>query len=92
MEMTKCPCRETVLVNVHIDSDLSCDGREKWKLAKIDKCIAPIVDALQRGGINMRGSCCGHEKEPGQIDLSDGRMIRIYPEQSWEKEEKKNGT
>lgn len=76
------------LVYVHIDSDLSCDGEEKWKLVGIDKCIAPIVRALQLSGINMRGSCCGHGKGPGQIDLSDGRMIRIYPTTNWGDEEK----
>jgi len=68
---------DTELVNVKIPADLSFDGKEKWKLAKIDKCIAPIVKALQEGGVDMRGSCCGHEKGPGKIDLQDGRMLVI---------------
>ncbi|MCK4760213.1 MAG: hypothetical protein KAT69_09185 [Candidatus Aminicenantes bacterium] len=46
-------------------------------MVKIDKCIAPIVEALQKGGIDMRGSCCGHGKGPGRIDLQDGRTIQI---------------
>jgi hypothetical protein len=66
-------------VRVHIDADLACEGHEKWKRVKIDKCIAPIVKALQKGGINMRGSCCGHGKDIGEIELSDGRKLLIYP-------------
>ena len=74
-----CKWGTTEPVRVHIDADLSYTGRARWTRAGIDKCIAPIVKALQKGGINMRGSCCAHGKGPGQIDLSDGRMIRIYP-------------
>ena len=74
-----CKFGTTERVLVHIDADLSYTGKERRVWASIDKCIAPIVRALQRGGINMRGSCCAHGKGPGQIDLSDGRMIRIYP-------------
>ena len=80
-KMRPCPClweENQIPVYVHIDADLSCDGQEKWKMVGMDKCIAPFVAALQRAGINMRGSCCGHGKGPGQIDLSDGWMIRIY--------------
>jgi hypothetical protein len=75
----ECPCKETVVVRVHIDRDLACEGRAKWKRAKIDYCISDIVKALQGAGINMRGSCCGHGKEIGTIGLSDGRRLLIYP-------------
>ena len=44
---------------------------------KIDSCIAPIVAALQMAGINMRGSCCGHGKQPGENMLEDGRTLEI---------------
>ena len=74
-----CRCRETEIVLVHIDADLACEGKEKWRGMKIDKCIAPLVKALQEGGINMRGSCCGHGKTIGEISLSDGRKLLIYP-------------
>ena len=66
---------ETVLVK--IPADLSSTGKEKWKDAKIDKCIAPIVQALQVCDIDMRGSCCGHNKEDGEILLQDGRRLII---------------
>jgi len=81
-----CPCRETENVLVHIDADLACEGKEKWKFVKIDKCIVPLVKALQTGGINMRASCCGHGRDIGSIDLSDGRKLLIYPiANQWEK-------
>lgn len=72
-----CEWNDTVEVNVRISSELSHTGKDIWKLAKIDKCIAPIVKALQEGGIDMLGSCCGHGKVNGEIQLSDGRTILI---------------
>ena len=75
------PClycnRETVNVRVKIPADLSFNGKEHWKEAPIDTCIAPIVKALQRAGIDMRGSCCGHGKGEGDIHLQDGRALII---------------
>jgi hypothetical protein len=73
---------EWSVVRVRIPADLSCMGAAKWKRAKIDACIAPIVRALQRGGIDMRGSCCGHGKTKGHIDLQDGRVL-IIENRSW---------
>lgn len=43
----------------------------------IDFCIAPIVDALNKGGIATTGSCCGHGKSHGDILLADGRALVI---------------
>lgn len=68
-------CHETEKVLVKIPNDLSSTGRDKWKLALIDKCIA--LKALQEGGIDMRGSCCGHGEVDGTIHLQDGRMLVI---------------
>lgn len=68
---------EYELIKVKIPADLSHTGKGFWKYCKIDKCIAPIVRALQEGGINMRGSCCGHGKMDGDIHLQDGRILII---------------
>ena len=68
-------CREIELVRVKIPADLSSTGRTKWKFAQVDKCIAPIVRALQQAGIDMRGSCCGHGEVDGDIHLQDGRVL-----------------
>lgn len=64
-------------VRVRIAADLSCTGKVRWKIAVIDKCIAPLVEALQTSGVDMRGSCCGHGKKDGYIQLQDGRMLII---------------
>lgn len=60
-----------------ISADHACDGTEKWKFVKIDFCIATIVAALQRAGIDMTGSCCGHGRGDGNIALKDGRVLVI---------------
>ena len=62
-------------VRVKIPADLSSTEEEKWKDVSIDFCIADIVDALQKAGIDMRGSCCGHGRMPGYIQLQDGRLL-----------------
>ena len=72
-----CEWGNTEEIYVKIPADLSCTGKEHWKYVGIDKCIAPIVDALQRVGIDMRGSCCGHGKTDGSIHLQDGRILII---------------
>lgn len=66
-----------VKVNIKIPADLNDSGKSCWKEIRIDKCIAPIVRALQEGGINMRRSCCGHGHEDGYIRLQDGRELII---------------
>jgi len=68
---------EYEIVSVLIPADLSSTGKSHWKKMKIDKCIAPIVKALQMCGINMRGSCCGHGERDGDIHLQDGRILII---------------
>jgi hypothetical protein len=64
-------------VRVKIPADLSSTGKTKWRKAKIDTCIASLVDALQHGGIDMCGSCCGHGHSAGEIHLQDGRLLLI---------------
>ncbi len=72
-----------VAIKVKIPADLSHTGKEFWKYAQIDACIAPIVKALQDAGIDMRGSCCGHGRGVGDIELQDGRAVIILnPEQA----------
>lgn len=65
-------------VKVKIPADLSFNGRSRWKKMKIDACIAGLVEALQKGGVDMRGSCCGHGGV-GDIELQDGRLLLILP-------------
>ena len=77
-----CSYGDTVPVRVRIPTDLGHKGHAYWKYAQIDRCIALIVESLQMGGIDMRGSCCGHGKCEGDIHLQDGRVLLILsPEQ-----------
>lgn len=64
-------------VEVTIPAELSYTGEERKAVKKIDKCIAPIVRALEQAGIKMSASCCGHGKVDGRIDLQDGRILII---------------
>jgi hypothetical protein len=66
-----------VLVRVKVPADLSHTGEPLWREFGIDACIAPLVAALQAGGIDMRASCCGHGQQPGRIDLADGRTLVV---------------
>lgn len=73
-----CKHGDTVRVRVKISADLSHTGEAYFNEVWIDRCIAPIVDALQKAGIDMRGSCCGHGEGVGEINLQDGRDIYIF--------------
>lgn len=72
-----CAHGDTVTVAVHVDARISFEGVQVIKNKPVDRCIAPIVLALDRAGIFMLGSCCGHGERPGEILLSDGRMLVI---------------
>ena len=61
-----------------------------WGLAKIDRCIAPLVAALNKGGIKTLSSCCGHGKEgltgrgkTGYI-LCDKFLLEVHPQRTRE--------
>ncbi len=73
-----CEYGDTVSVTVWVDPALSCSGIGRWKDAQIDRCIAPIVSSLQRRGVNMLGSCCGHGKGIGSIDLVGGKSLTVH--------------
>lgn len=72
-----CDWGNTTEVEVTIPADLSCTGQSRVAVKPIDSCIAAIVRALNQGGVLTRSSCCGHGKEPGRIDLVDGRSLVI---------------
>lgn len=74
-----CKWGTTVPTKVWIPADMSATGEARWCVKPIDSCVADIVRALQDGGINMRGSCCGHGKDFGNIILEDGRILSVCP-------------
>lgn len=48
-----------------------------WQVVKIDRCIAPIISALNSNGISTLASCCGHGTN-GYILLKD-RILIVTP-------------
>ena len=75
-----CNWGDSELVQVTIPADLSATGRTRKCFKPIDRCIAPIVAALEAAGIQMRSSCCGHGERNGLIELQDGRRLVIEHE------------
>ena len=73
-------CNQIILVKVTIPADLSYTKQVRTDEKPIDKCLADIVNALQKSGIFMRSSCCGHGKGKGhgEILLEDGRILQIH--------------
>jgi len=45
-----------------------------------DPCLAPLINALNGGGLTTVASCCGHGHRPGSIVLKDGRELLIMPD------------
>jgi hypothetical protein len=72
-----CAHGDTVTLAVTVDASLSWEGVTVVKRKRVDRCIAPIVTALELAGIHMLGSCCGHGRSEGEILLTDGRTLVI---------------
>jgi len=53
------------------------DGKPRWDYKPVDRCLAPIIDALNGCGVLTRSSCCGHGEGHGSIVLHDGRELAI---------------
>lgn len=75
-----CEHGDTVELEVVIPAHLSHTGRQRRATKPVDRCIAPIVSALNRGGLITVSSCCGHGRGPGRISLADGRELYIAPD------------
>lgn len=81
-----CEWGDTVTYEVFIPAHLSSTGEDKRKNVDIDRCLLPLVKALNESGILTDACCCGHGKRPGNIMLADDRVIEIYPNyKEWRK-------
>lgn len=67
------PNREAAMVIIERDS---AGTPTVW----CDPCIAPLVAALNAGGLPTLASCCGHGHRPGRVTLRDGRELMIHPD------------
>lgn len=77
MNNLKCPCHKVEEVWVEVPARLSHCNRDIIRPMLIDKCLAPIIIALNREGIKTDSSCCGHGNI-GEINLRDGRILLIF--------------
>lgn len=73
-----CQWGDTVEVRVPIPASLSHTGKPRWAKKPIDRCIAPLVKALNDAGVFTVGSCCGHGRGSGAIALADGRELKVH--------------
>lgn len=46
-------------------------------LVYVDPCIAPLIKALWRAGIETMASCCGHNAIPPSICIEDPRQVPL---------------
>lgn len=44
----------------------------------IDRCIAEEIKHLWSLGIHTRGSCCGHNKQSGMINVADESINKMF--------------
>ncbi len=72
-----CKHGEEVLMLVPIPASLASDGRFRWDVKDVDRCISQLVKALNDAGIYTAGCCCGHGKSDGSIVLHDGSILVI---------------
>lgn len=70
-------CKWGTLALVNCPAGFSGENKER-QVVPVDACIAPLVRALNNGGILTVASCCGHGNGPGRITLQDGRELAIY--------------
>lgn len=74
-----CNWGEDVELLIPVDARDSHTGEARWARKKVDRCIAPLVKALNDAGAYTRTSCCGHWTKQGEIRLQDGTSILVKP-------------
>jgi len=63
--------------------DATCNTDRERKMVAVaggafcDPCIAPLIGALNDGGIKTIASCCGHGRRPASVALADGRFMIV---------------
>ncbi len=72
-----CRWGDELIVPVLIPAHLSHNGRAHWANKGVDRCLADIVNALNKAGCYTETCCCGHGKTAGSVKLQDGRELVI---------------
>lgn len=74
-----CQWGDTVDLLVPIPAELSHTGKARWDVKSVDRCLAPLIKALNDRGLYTSGCCCGHSKGPGDIRFHDGQVLHLPP-------------
>ena len=80
-----CKWGDQIILRVPIPANLAYNNKMRWDLKGVDRCIAPIVESLNKAGILTANSCCGHGKALGKIVLHDGRILTVKQKTKQEK-------
>ena len=72
-----CTWGDDVEMLVPIPAYLSHTGEFRWDVKSVDRCLAPIIQALNERGIFTSNCCCGHGKGPGDIRFHDGQILNL---------------
>jgi len=72
-----CSWGDDVRVRVCMPARLSHTGRARWTVKPVDRCLAPLIRALNRLGALTANACCGHGEATGWIELHDGTTITL---------------
>ena len=57
-----CEWGNTIPLKVTIPADVSFTEKERKTTKKIDRCLAPLIEMLNKYGIKTTSCCCGHGK------------------------------
>ncbi len=71
-----CNCKPDDIEN-NVPIQLHHENIVGHRTVRVDPCIAPLVQSLNAAGYQTTSSCCGHNHQPGNIRLEDGRWILV---------------
>lgn len=57
-----CKWGDTLPLEVTIPADISFTSKERKGIKKIDRCLVPLIEMLNKYGIKTTSGCCGHGK------------------------------
>jgi len=74
-----CKHGDTVVVPIWSSNQRKLIGRD------IDRCIVPLVKALNAGGLETAASCCGHGYVPPSVILVDDTWLVVLTREEAER-------
>jgi hypothetical protein len=72
-----CEWGDDIPMMLVITKEKSHTGKARFEEVRIDRCMVPIIKALNDAGILTAECCCGHGKGNGYIALADDTYFEI---------------